>query len=410
MSKRVVMTAMVGNILEYYDFMLYSLFVSILAPIFFPSTDPMAALLSGFGVFALGFLARPIGAIAFGFIGDKWGRKRALSLSILLMAIPTGVIGLLPTYDRIGIFASIALIICRILQGFSAGGEANGASIYTLEHTPLERRGYLGSLITSSAGVGALIATIIGVIFTSDALPEWAWRVPFLLGSCGGLIGIYLRRQMTETPEFTPCKKAPFWEVIKSHSFVKTLAVGSLLQVPYYMIVGFMNPTLHTKGIITKFEMMCGNGLITLIGIFLIPLFGKFADHYGLERTMKRSAIALILMVFPVFILVESTTSVPLLFLAQVLLILPAEGFVGPANGYLNTLFKPEHRYTGIAFGCCLGMALFAGTTPLICTHLTNLVGPIWGPASYMIAIGLAVLFVLRQPRTSAGSLAFDHR
>src|SRR5436190_4206677 len=173
---------MIGNALEYYDFFLYSFFVSILSPLFFPATDPLNGLMMGFGVFAVGFIARPVGALFFGHWGDKYGRKKALFGTLLLMAFSTVGIGVLPVYEKIGLLSPFFLIIFRLCQGFAAGGEVNGSAIFGLEQTALEKRGFVGALINSSAGVGAILATIMGALFTNGFMPEWAWRIPFFFG------------------------------------------------------------------------------------------------------------------------------------------------------------------------------------------------------------------------------------
>ena len=397
---KIIASTIVGNILEYYDFMLFTFLISILSPLFFPAADPTNALLLGFTVFALGFLARPFGALLFGTLGDKWGRKKALSLSILFMAVPTAIMGLLPTYEQIGLLAPLALVLCRVLQGFAAGGEINGAAIFALEHTPLEKRSFWGSVLTSSAGLGALLATVVGALFTLSIFPDWAWRIPFILGGALGFVGYYIRKELLETPEFeaiTPLNRLPLKEVLQNakRPFVKALAVGALINVPFYAIVGYMNPVLHTKGLIEKSEMMLMNAALLVGVLFILPVMGRLGDRLGYQRVMSTSCWALIitsLIAFWVF----SHGTIETILVAQIIFLASAEGYVGPSNGYLNQLFPPQYRYTGVAFASCLGTAVFAGTTPLICTQLAVWIDPTWGPALYIIGLTAFALGVLR--------------
>lgn len=398
--KKIIFSTLLGNVLEYYDFMLFTFFISILSPLFFPTENPTNALLLGFSVFALGFLARPIGALLFGTLGDKWGRKKTLTLSILFMAIPTVIMGLLPTYEQIGLLAPLILVICRVLQGFAAGGEVNGAAIFALEHTPLEKRSFWGSVLTSSSGLGALLATIVGALFTMSVFPEWAWRIPFILGGALGFVGYYIRRELMETPEFeaiTPLEHLPLKEVLQNARapFIKALAVGALINVPFYAIVAYMNPVLHTKGLIEKPEMMLMNTASLVIVLFILPIMGRLGDKLGYRRVMSTSCWALIMTSLIAFWLFNHG-SIETILVAQILFLSSAEGYVGPSNGYLNQLFPPQYRYTGVAFASCLGTAIFAGTTPLICTQLADTIDPTWGPALYIIALSMFSLLALR--------------
>ena len=398
--KKIVTATIIGNVLEYYDFMLFTFFVSILSPLFFPAEDPVTALIMGFGVFALGFLTRPLGALTFGTLGDRIGRKTTLSFSILLMALPTLIIGLLPTYEQIGILAPIALTLCRMLQGFAAGGEINGAAIFALEHTPLPHRGFWGAMMTSSAGVGALLATAAGALFTSSLFPEWGWRIPFFLGGALGFVGYYIRKRLVESPEFlaiTPLKTLPLKAVL-THArtpFIKALAVGALINVPFYAIIGYMNPILHTEGLINKPQMMLMSTVLIGITIFIVPLMGALGDRHGPQRIMSYGCKALIITSILAF-WVFNTGSIWMILAAQILMLSTAEGYVGPSNSYLNQLFPPQYRYTGVAFASCLGTALFAGTTPLICSTLAQIISPIWGPALYISGISFMSLLALR--------------
>jgi len=384
---------MIGNALEYYDFFLYSFFVSIISPLFFPSSDPLSALVMGFGVFAVGFVARPIGAVVFGHLGDKYGRKKALLGTLLLMAFSTVGIGLLPTYEKIGIFAPLFLVLFRLLQGFAAGGEVNGVAVCGLEQTAPTRRGLVGALINSSAGIGAIMATSMGLLFANSLMPGWTWRIPFYLGGIVAFVGIYLRRSLNEV-EQRKSVSVPFLEVILNHplSFSKAVGVGGFLHVPFYIIVGYMNPTLHAKSVINSTELMLMNTAVMLIGVLIMPLLGHYSDKIGQQRLMWWGALGQMILALPVFMVYVKGSFAEIL-LVQIGFLMFAEAFISPSNAYLNTLFPPECRYSGVAFGACLGIAIFGGTTPLVCNQLADLIGPILGPSLYLM--GTAVLGAL---------------
>ncbi|MBY0500375.1 MAG: MFS transporter [Alphaproteobacteria bacterium] len=388
---------MIGNALECYDFLLYSFFVSILSPFFFPSSEPLTALMTGFGVFAVGFAARPIGAIFFGHWGDRYGRKKALLGTLTLMAFSTIGIGLLPTYEKIGILAPIILVFLRFLQGLSAGGETSGAAIYGLEQTAEERRGFVGALIRSSTSLGAILATLMGVLFTNGFMPEWAWRIPFCLGGLVAFAGLYLRRVLKEQDGRNRVK-VPLFEVVQKHplAFFKTVGIGGFSHVPFYSVAGYMNPTLHTKGLISSFDLMMMNMTVTLACAFLLPFIGHFSDKLGRSQLMGWGAFGQFLLAVPIF-LVFTEGSFWEILIAQMGFLMVSALFVAPSNAYLNTLFPPECRYSGVALGTCLGTAIFGGTTPLICSQLAILIGPFIGPSLYIMAMAFVGLMALRQ-------------
>lgn len=403
----VLRALMVGNAFEYYDFFLYSFFVSILSPLFFPSSDPLTALMMGFGVFAVGFVARPIGAIVFGHYGDKYGRKKALLGTLFLMAFSTVGIGLLPTYETIGIFAPLFLVLFRLLQGFAAGGEVSGAAIFGLEQTVATRRGFVGALIKSSAGIGAIMATTIGAFFTYDLMPEWGWRVPFCLGGFIAFAGLYFRRVLQESKEQKPVSM-PLLEVIQNYplSFLKAIGIGGFLHVPYYIIVGYMNATLHAKGLASSFQLMIMNTIVTLVGITVIPIMGHYSDRIGLQRLMTWGAFGPMILAIPLLMVYRTEESLVSIVLAQMVFLFFCEPFVAPSNAYLNTLFPPECRYTGVSFGTCLGLSLFGGTTPLICNQLAQILGPVWGPGLYLMGTAFLGFLAVRQ-RSQNPALAY---
>lgn len=392
---------MIGNALECYDLLLYTLFVSILSPHFFPGAEPLTALMMGFGIFAVGIAARPVGALFFGHWGDLYGRKKTLFGTLILMAISTVGIGLLPTYEKIGLFAPFFLLAFRFLQGFAAGGETSGAAILALEQTSASKQGFVGALIKTSTSVGTISATLMGLLFTCDFMPEWGWRIPFCFGGLVAFIGLYLRRVLKEEYTRKPLK-LPLLEVIQNYplSFLKTIAIGGFLHVPFYSIAGYMNPTLKAKELITSSGLMMMNLAAALSFLVFLPLMGYFSDKIGKRRVMAWGALGQIVLALPVF-LVYTNGNLGAIVIFQMLLLTMSSFAIAPSNAYLNTLFPPECRFSGIAFGTCLGTALFGGTTPLICSYLASTIGPLMGPSLYLIVMGLIGLTAVRQIRSS---------
>jgi len=254
--KRTLLAGAIGNVLEWYDFALYGYFAPVFAAQFFPSNSPSVSLISAFGVFAVGFLARPIGALLFGHWGDTMGRRNALAWSVLLMAIPTGMVGLLPTYEEIGAIAPIALTLCRFLQGLSVGGEFTGSATFLVEHASASQRGYVGSWAGFSAQIGALLGSGMGALIAlsleDEALRQWGWRVPFVIGSVIAVAGWYLRTRVPESPAFEAIRRtgalasSPVRDVFTTQRRAVATVVGLvwLHGVAFYLLYVYLTTYL----------------------------------------------------------------------------------------------------------------------------------------------------------------------
>jgi MHS family proline/betaine transporter-like MFS transporter len=256
--QKTVLAGAIGNVLEWYDFALFGYFASVLSRLFFPSSDPSLSLIATFGVFAVGFLARPLGALLFGYWGDTRGRRAALAWSIILMAFPTCLVGLLPTYAQIGLAAPLTLTALRFLQGLSVGGEFTGSVTFLVEHAAPTERGYIGSWAGFSAQIGALLGSGVGALATaslsSEALEQWGWRIPFVAGSVIALVGWYLRRRIPESPAFQRLQQegevssSPIRELLASYRGPLLQVIGLVLLhgVGFYIIYVFL-PTYLAK-------------------------------------------------------------------------------------------------------------------------------------------------------------------
>jgi MHS family proline/betaine transporter-like MFS transporter len=401
---KIFISAIVGNMIEYYDITLYGFFSAFLAPKFFPSDDYTVASLMSLGTFAMGFLMRPFGGIFFGHIGDKYGRKKALVLSVLLVSIPTTLIGCLPYYNQIGILAPLIILLCRMFQGFCTGGEYAGASIFLWEHASPKHKNFICSILPSFSHLGAILGALLGAICTISPMPEWAWRVPFLLGGVFGIIGFLARSLVSETPEFqknvqkNQLKKFPLKTVLLRGrlQLFEGMCVGAATLIPFYTIMIYMNAFMKKHvDISTSGSMFLSSGLM-LLGAILFPIFGKVSDLYGKSTIMAASSFLLIIFAFPLFYFAKTTDSLPLLILTQCLIAAIAAGYVAPSGAFMAEAFPSSTRYTGIAVGVSLGEVICGGTSPLICMYLVQYTGSSLSPALWLMFGGILGLISIK--------------
>ena len=374
MNKKVIVANFIGNALEFFDFTLCGVFMATLSRLFFPSSNPTLSVFAGIFAFSAAFYTRPIGALLFGYLGDKYGRKKILLMTVFLMGIPTFMIGILPSYDQIGMIAPFVLIACRLLQGLCTGGEYNGAAIFALEHVQKERPGLVSGLISSSCVVGALLATLIGGLFLYEGAPSWFWRVPFIFGACVSVAGYFLRRYTFETHEFLQAQgvttvkekvSIPYKGYAKP--FVVSVAVGAFNGALSYTLFGFL--TLYLTQFV-GFHMLKGIwctvvGLIAFGGACV--LFGAYGDRLGERKAITYATYLAYVLVFPAFFLLNQPSLVAVL-VGQILLGCLVGNFVGVTHFFLQSLFPVHMRYKGVAFGFCLGMTLTGGTTAMLLT------------------------------------------
>src|SRR5688500_831208 len=359
-DRRTLMAGAVGNILEWYDFALYGYFAPVFAATFFPSEEPSVSLLSAFGVFAIGFLARPLGALLFGYIGDTIGRREALAWSVILMAIPTVVMGLLPTYAMIGIAAPLALTLCRFLQGLSVGGEFTGSVTFLVEHASPSQRGYIGSWAGFSAQVGALLGSGVGALvassLTEEALHQWGWRIPLLLGSLIAFAGWYLRTRIPESPAFEHVRRAgglsaaPIREVFihQRAAIAKVIGLVWLHGVGFYLLYVYLTTYLSTVTTIPLGTVLTMNTACMLLLAVLIPLMGHLSDKVGHTPLLLIGAAGLAITAYPSFVWLTSA-NLSLIWAAYVWLTVLMSCYLGPFFAVVVTLFPTAQRYTGLS-------------------------------------------------------------
>ncbi|MCP3940713.1 MAG: MHS family MFS transporter [Desulfobacteraceae bacterium] len=390
----------VGNALEWYDFAVYGYFAPIIGANFFPSEDKLASLISAFSVFAVGYLIRPLGGIFFGVIGDRLGRKKALQISVMVMAIFTTLLGVLPTHAQIGVTASFLLIVIRLVQGFSVGGEFIGSISYITEVAPANKRGFFGSWATFSTigGVmlGSGIAALLHNVLSEAALHSYGWRIPFLLGILLGIFGLWLRTGIEESPEFMQIKarggvkKNPLMEVFKHHpkAILHIMCLVMLFGSGFYLLFVWW-PTYLSKIVHPPIPHAFGiNTISMLIMMALIPLAGMLGDRIGLKKLLVWALGGFIVLTWPLFYWVDQATfmgalAVQLIFAAMMATV---QGIVPALMSYM---FPAKTRFTGLGIGYNLSLALFGGTAPLICTWLIQKTNDIMTPAYYLIAMAI---------------------
>lgn len=403
-SRKVLLASIFGNALEFYDFTLYGVFAAIIANHFFPGNNETSKLLSSLAAFAVGFLTRPIGAVLFGYIGDKFGRRKALSLSILLMGLPTFLIGIIPGYEQIGLIASISVFACRLMQGVFTGGEYNGAAIFSIEHIGKKYPGFIGGLITGSCVIGAWTATFLGSLTQGSDMPTWVWRLPFMLGAVISIIGFYIRRSIMETPEFLlaesmglTSKKIPLMQalILNPASCLMSFMMGGYNGALSYTLFGFLNIYLSRY-----LEIPMGTAMqFNLFGLFAFmigsPLMGYFLDLLGSRKFYLGTIICNLFFAIPIFLGISS--KIPfLIIISQVLLGLCTASIAGSGHAFMQTLFPVSDRYSGISFNFSLGMGIFGGLTPIIYVNMIeNYQSSLLFPAFYLMGLTAVFGFIL---------------
>jgi MHS family proline/betaine transporter-like MFS transporter len=427
---RAIIATSIGNMFEWYDFTVYALLAGYIAANFFPGDDPKTRLLETFLVFGLGFVVRPLGAVLIGDYGDRAGRKAALTLTILLMAAGTGIIALSPTYASIGFGAPLLLLLGRVLQGFSAGGEVGGATAYLLESAPLEQRGRAASWLEASMGLanilGALAAFSVTALLTTSQVQAWGWRLPFLFGLAIAPVGLYMRRTLEETDAFQAeagrrvqnraQARAPLLEIFRNHGsrlFVG-FCVAVLWAVAVYVLMIYL-PTYvqHPDTFNFSARQAFGAALIGNIPFVLGCLwFGSLSDRIGRRTSLVLSAALLLVLILPLFMWLKAAPTLGTLIVVQSIICTLVASFVGVAPAALSEIFPTAVRSTGTSLVYNGAFTLFGGFAPMILTWFTQRSGSIYSPAWYvMLAAAVALLaipFLGRAgSRTSAPALSY---
>ncbi|CAE6965938.1 MFS transporter [Ectopseudomonas khazarica] len=401
--RKVIAASAIGNFVEWFDFAVYGFLAVTIAALFFPQGNPTLALLQTFAVFAVSFALRPLGGIFFGSLGDRIGRKRVLSITVLMMAGATTLIGLLPTYASIGLFAPLLLALARCLQGFSAGGEYAGACAFVMEHAPTERKARYGSFVPVSTFLA--FASAAGLVFgldqfiSNEQMQAWGWRLPFLIAAPLGLVGLYMRLRLDESPAFQALaaeqapEHSPLRETLRSHgaTIVCLGAFISATALSFYMFTTYLSTYMQVVGGASRPTALLANLMALVFAGLLCPFVGRYSDRVGRRRTILSACLALIVAVYPAFSLATSGQLLPSALGAMLL----AVGAVicGVVTAVLlSEQFPTRVRYTASAFTYNIAYTLFGGTAPLVATWLIEQTGDRMAPAYYLIVIALIAM------------------
>jgi MFS transporter, MHS family, shikimate and dehydroshikimate transport protein len=404
----VVLSTLIGATVEWYDFFIFGTISALfLNELFFPNVDPLTGTLLSFMAFATAWIARPIGGVIAGHIGDRIGRKTVLYWSFILMGLATTSIGLLPTYDTAGVLGAILLVALRILQGLSVGGEYGGAVITLVEHAEPSRRGFYGTLSQIGTLLGLLLGTTTFFMLAAvdqEALKSWGWRIPFLLSAALLLIGVYIRSKMEESPDFVKIQKAgeieaqPLLTVLRNY-FGQFLSIFFAQAAPntfFYMCVVFIvSYGVRTAGFTQK-QMLGAVCVGAIAEICTLPLFGTLADRIGRRKVFVGGIVFLCLSAVPFFLAVM-THSYGLLLLGYVAIMgIGHSAALAAVPSLFAEMFPPHVRFTGLSAAYQLSGALLAGPLPIIATLLiSSQGGSLWLFAGYIIAVGVVSLIAI---------------
>jgi len=399
LSAEALAAGAVGNLLEWYDFGLYGLFAPVLAPLFFPSADPLASLIGAYGGFALGFAVRPLGGAVLGHLGDRIGRGFVLIASVVLMGAATSAMALLPSYHRIGIAAPILLLLVRILQGFSVGGEFTGSVCYLVETAPPGRRGLAGSFANIGSTSGVLLAAGIAaatVTLAGDTpAREWAWRLPFLFGGVLALLAYLVRRRLIHSgpaPEIPASKDQPppLRQALRQSPRAMFYAVlfTSGYGVVNYLTMVFLPTFASQFGGIAEGTALRANTAAQAVALCVVPLAGWATDRWLRRRTMLMIAfVAETAVAWAAFALIRQDGAAAL-WPAQILFGALLALVMGTAPAMLSELFRRDYRLSGYSVSFNIGIGIAGGTAPLIATALIAVTGNPLAPAWYLMAAG----------------------
>jgi MHS family proline/betaine transporter-like MFS transporter len=404
--RRVLWGSFIGNFVEWFDYAVYGYLASTIAAAFFPESDKQTALLATFAVFAISFFVRPLGGFVWGHIGDRLGRRTALSLSILIMSGATFCIALIPSYSLIGVGAPIILLVIRVIQGFSAAGEYAGASAFLVEYAPANRRGMYAAVVPASTAagllLGSLLAAVLSLVLNDQQMADWGWRLPFLLAAPMGLIGRYIRTRLEDTPAFRELAKedkvdhAPVKDMFARHWRSLVLAVGAVLlnAVGFYVILSYMPTYLSTELGFGATESFVATTIALVTYIGFIFLTGLASDRFGRKRVLITASVLFIALTVPAFMLLD-TGNFAVILLVEIFLGGMLTLNDGTLPSFLAELFPTRIRYSGFAVSFNLANAIFGGTAPFMATLLIGLLHTKLAPAWYLVAASIVSLIAV---------------
>ncbi|MDN3482942.1 MFS transporter [Arthrobacter sp. APC 3897] len=405
-ARKAVISSSIGAALEWFDIIVYATFATVIARNFYPDSDPVFALILTFATFAISYLIRPLGGLVLGSYADRKGRKSALSLTLLLMMVGTLIMALAPTYAQVGMWAGIIILLSRLIQGFSAGGEFGTATAFLIETAP-HKKAFYSSWQVASQGASMLLASAFGFALTEglseEALNSWGWRVPFFVGLLIGPVGLYIRARLSETDAFIHSEKesSPVKTLIVNHYGrllagsavigVATISVYMILYMPTFAVTNLEIPATaaYLGGVVA--------GVVTLVGV---PFVGHLADRVGPAKVMTYAAVGALLLAWPLFQLLVTNPTVPTLVMVIGILGVIMAFYFGPLPALLSSMFPAAVRGTGLAVTYNVGVTLLGGIAPLVLTWLLSATGSLSAPGLYYMAIAVISLVGLYFVRT----------
>jgi MFS transporter, MHS family, proline/betaine transporter len=410
-GKRAILVSTIGNALEWFDFMVYGFFAVIIAKLFFPATNPTVSLLATWATFGVGFMTRPLGGIVLGAVADRVGRKSALTLTISLMAVGIAIIAFAPTYAAIGIGAPLLMLLGRLIQGFSAGGEVGCATAFLVEYAPGNRRGFFGSFQMVAQAAASLGGSLFGAVLTRTLSPEqlnsWGWRVPFAVGLMIVPVGLYLRSKLDESPVFVEkaekneLTSSPIRDTATKHWMPVLAGFGLTIfgTIGTYIFLLYL-PTHATRVL----HMALTDGLISstigaLVYLVCCPIFGTLSDRIGRKKLMMTALILALLTAYPIFAMLTAHPSLPMLIVSQALLMTWLGIFQGCYPAFISELLPSSVRSTGISVSYNVAVMIFGGFAPAIVQWLTMTTGDALSICYYVMfgcAVALITLIPLR--------------
>jgi MFS family permease len=404
--RQAVGAAVIGNVLEWYDFAVYAYLAGVIGKNFFPSDNETVQLLGAFLVFGLGFVARPLGGIVIGWIGDQKGRKVSLLLTIFLMAAGTVLIGLVPSYASIGVLGPALIVLARLMQGFSAGGEWGGSTAFIVEWAPTDRRGFFGSFQQSSVATGLLlgsgVAALTNTLLSAADVESWGWRIPFLLGGLILPVGIYMRSRIGETPVYQRSREdtGPADPTSAVVLVARAFGFTILWTVSYYIMLSYMPTFTQKYAHLGRAEALWSNTIGLLVLVVAVPLMGYISDRYGRKPLLLACCLSFIILPYPLFQLMLSGAGLGTIVAVQILFGLMIALFSGPGPAAIAEIFPTRVRSTSMSTGYSLAVAIFGGFAPYIATKLIEMTGSPISPTYYLIAaaiVSTAVIWSLRE-------------
>lgn len=411
--QKVTWAAVAGTVIEWFDFAIYGFMAPIIAVTFFPESNELAGLLQTFAIFAVAFALRPVGGAFFGLMGDRVGRKRVLALTVILMSIATAAIGLLPSYVSIGIWAPILLTVARCVQGFSAGGEYAGAVTYVIEHAPAHQRSRYSSWMPAatfaSFALAALLSYALTATLSTDAMHNWGWRIPFLVAAPLGLVAVYIRNRLEESPLFQTVMDAPeaphspLSQTLREQwrPMLRLGAYISLTALSFYIFSTYMTTFLRTVVQMPADKVLMSNVIALTLAACMAPVIGRICDRIGRRKTMIASALLLGGLSVPAYVLASNGTLGSALA-AQIMLALGAVTANVVTAVLLCEVFPTAVRYTASAVTYNVAYAIFGGTAPFVATWLIAVTDNRLAPAIYITVVAAAALLVaLITPETA---------